>query len=266
MAIAPSSQRDHAVGGGQAALEPVLGEHDRGPPLLVDAAQDAEQLVAGDGVELGGRLVEQQQPRPPGQRRAERDALELAAGQLVRRAVEQPGDAERERGLLHPARDRRRAPAAVLERERELGAHRAHHDLRLGVLEQRAGDRGQLGRAVLARVEAAGHAAGPANSPPWKCGTSPAAARSSVDLPEPEPPASTTNSPGSTRSETSAQRRPRRARIGVGDALEDELAHRPIRLAHGVPRAVGEREQSARRTSAAARASSAPPTGASSRG
>ena len=33
------------------------------------------------------------------------------------------------------------------------------------------------------------------NSPPWKCGTSPAAARSSVDLPEPEPPASTTNSP-----------------------------------------------------------------------
>ena len=44
----------------------------------------------------------------------------------------------------------------------------------------------------------------PANSPPWKCGTSPPAARSSVDLPEPEPPASTTNSPGSTRSETSA--------------------------------------------------------------
>ena len=44
----------------------------------------------------------------------------------------------------------------------------------------------------------------PTNSPPWKCGTSPAAARSSVDLPEPEPPARTTNSPGSTRSETSA--------------------------------------------------------------
>ena len=68
-----------------------------------------------------------------------------------------PRDAERERGLLHPARDRRRAPAAVLERERELGAHGAHHDLRLRVLEQRPGDGGQLGRAVLARVEPARH-------------------------------------------------------------------------------------------------------------
>ena len=149
-------ERDHAVGGGEAALEAVLGEHDRGAPLLVDAPQDAEQLVARHGVELGGRLVEQQQPRAAGQRRAERDALELAAGQLVRRAVEQPRDAERERGLLDAARDRRRAPAAVLERERELGAHGAHHDLRLGVLEQRAGDGGQLGRAVVARVEPAG--------------------------------------------------------------------------------------------------------------
>ena len=36
----------------------------------------------------------------------------------------------------------------------------------------------------------------PAKVPPWKCGTSPAAARSSVDLPEPERPASTQNSPG----------------------------------------------------------------------
>ena len=39
----------------------------------------------------------------------------------------------------------------------------------------------------------------PVNSPPWKCGTRPEAARSSVDFPEPEPPASTTNSPGATR-------------------------------------------------------------------
>ncbi len=43
----------------------------------------------------------------------------------------------------------------------------------------------------------------PANSPPWKCGTSPAAARSRVDLPAPDPPASTTSSPGSIASVTS---------------------------------------------------------------
>ena len=45
----------------------------------------------------------------------------------------------------------------------------------------------------------------PVNSPPWKCGTSPDAARSSVDLPEPEPPARTTNSPAAT-SRSSARR------------------------------------------------------------
>ena len=88
-----------------------------------------------------------------GERGAERHALQLAAGQLARRAVEQRRDAERERGLLDAARDRGRAPAAVLERERELGAHGRHHDLRLRVLEQRPGDGGELGRSVLARVE-----------------------------------------------------------------------------------------------------------------
>ena len=48
------------------------------------------------------------------------------------------------------------------------------------------------------RVSSPPQLSSPANVPPWKCGTRPAAARSSVDLPEPEPPASTTNSPGST--------------------------------------------------------------------
>ena len=45
--------------------------------------------VARDGIELGGRLVEQDDPRAPGQRGAERDALQLAAGELVGRAVQE---------------------------------------------------------------------------------------------------------------------------------------------------------------------------------
>ena len=147
------AHRDHAVGGAQAALEPVLGEHDGRPPLLVDPAQDAEQLVARDRVELRRRLVEQRHPRPSGQRRAERHALQFAAGQLVRRAVEQPGDPERERGLLHPARDRGRGQAGVLERKGQLGAHRPHDDLRLGILEQRARDGRERRGVVGPRVE-----------------------------------------------------------------------------------------------------------------
>ena len=63
-------------------------------------------------------------------------------------------DAERERHLLDSARDRRRPVAAALERECELGPHRAHHQLGLGILEQHPHERPQARGSVLARVEA----------------------------------------------------------------------------------------------------------------
>ena len=210
---APSRSASTRSAARQAALEPVLGEHDRRPPLLVEPPQHAEQLVAGDGVELRGRLVEQQQRA--GGRRARRRARRAAARRRTARASERSSSGAIPSASAASSTPRATAaapPAAVLERERELGAHGAHHDLRLGVLEQRAGDRGELGRPVLARVEPADARAGRRTSPPWKCGTRPAAARSSVDLPEPEPPASTTNSPGSTRSVDVAQRRRGRVR------------------------------------------------------
>ena len=53
------------------------------------------------------------------------------------------------------------------------------------------------------RVSSPPQRASPANVPPWTCGTMPAAARRSVDFPAADPPASTTNSPGSMRSVTS---------------------------------------------------------------
>ena len=116
---------------------------------------------------------------------------------------------ERQRGLLDPARHRGGAPAAVLEREGELGADGAHHDLRLRVLEQRAGDGGEVARPVLARVEPADDARGRRTSPPWKWGTRPQAARSSVDLPRPRAPASTHEL---ARLDAEATRRAARAR------------------------------------------------------
>ncbi len=170
--------------------------------LLVQATQLPDQLISGDRVELRGGLVEQDQRGACDQRARERDALELAAGELGGVAIEQVRDAERERGFLDGAGGRRRALAAALERERELGAHAAHHDLRLGVLQQRAGVQRDLGGRVLARVEP-GYGDASGEAPPWKCGTRPAAARSSVDLPEPEGPASTQNSPGSSARLTS---------------------------------------------------------------
>ena len=147
---------DHdAIGVGEAALEPVLGEHDRRPPLLVQPPQQPHELVARDGIQLRGRLVEQHDARLARERCAERHALQLTAGQLGRRPVQQRLDAERQRDLLHPARHRAGRPAAVLERERQFGAHGRHHGLRLGVLEERAGDCGEIARAVLTRVQPA---------------------------------------------------------------------------------------------------------------
>ena len=213
----------------------MLREHDGGPPLLVDAAQDAQQLVAGDRVELGGRLVEQQQPRAARERCAEGDALELAARQLVGRALEQPGDTEGQRRLLHAARDRRGAPAAVLEREGQLRAHRAHDDLRLRVLEQRARDRRQLRRAVRARVEAARDEpsgelpAVEVRDEPGRRAQQRRLARAGAAREHDE-------LAGLDPQRDVGERRRGRAGIGVRHAIENELAHRPI------PFAVSERQ------------------------
>ena len=235
----------------------MLGEHDRGPPLLVEPAQHAEQLVARDGIELRGRLVEQHEPRAAGERRAERHALELAARELVRRAVEQRRDAERERRLLHPARDRGGRQPAVLEREGELAATVPMTTCVSGSWNSVPATAASA-PGPCSRVSSPPTSSRPANSPPWKCGTSPQAARSSVDLPEPLAPARTTNSPGAiARSRRAARARPRPGT--VGDALERSAAHGaiPRRSANGSSAQTRERAQSA---------SARRPTGASSDG
>ena len=81
----------------------------------------------------------------------------------MRGPVQQVIDPQRQRHLLHAASNRRRPLAAALERERQLRAHAARHELRLGILEQSARERAQARRAVLARVQAGKrHAAGEA--------------------------------------------------------------------------------------------------------
>ena len=65
------------------------------------------------------------------------------------------------------------------------------------------------GRCV--RVSSPATSTRPAKRPPWKCGTSPASERSSVDLPPPEGPSSSTRSPSETVSDT-----PRTASIPSG--------------------------------------------------
>ena len=168
------AQLDHPVGGGQAALQPVLGEQDRGPPLLVEPAQDAEQLVARDRVQLRGRLVEQQQPRPPRQRGGERDALQLAAAQLVRRAVEQ---AARGRARAPPPRHPRATAGAAQPRFSSGNASSART---VPITTCVSGSWKSVPATAAScagpcsRVSSPPVSTRPPNVPPWKCGTSPA--------------------------------------------------------------------------------------------
>ena len=146
---------DDAVGRGQAALQAVFGEQDRDAPLLVEAAQEPDQLVAGDRVELGGGLVEKDQARAGDQGRGEGDALQLAAGEGVDGAVRAgagsrgPGRPPRPRGRGRRAR-RRASPGAARSRRRPWSRRPGSR----GPGRRSRPTRGQLARAGLDRVEA----------------------------------------------------------------------------------------------------------------
>ena len=116
-AHAPVVQPDAAIGVGQGRV--VVADHQGGRALLVH--QLADQGVHERGrclVELARRLVGEQQPRPVRERRAQRDALLLAAreapGQLVG-AIRQADALEQRAGALVPLG---RSDAA--QRERQL--------------------------------------------------------------------------------------------------------------------------------------------------
>ena len=145
--------RHHPVRRRQAALEPVLGDDDGRPPLGVQAAQQPDQLVAGDGVELRGRLVEQDHRRPRDQRRRQRDPLKLAAGERVDGAVEQLRDRQRQHHLLDRAGAGGLGLAAHLQRQLDLIADDRRDDLGLRVLADEADLGAEVGGAVLGDVE-----------------------------------------------------------------------------------------------------------------
>ena len=90
-------------------LHLVVGDEQAGDPQ--PALQPADLGTHGEpqlGVEVGQRLVEQEQLRVPHDRAAHRDPLALSAGKLPRLALQQRADAEQPRRLVHPAADVRR--------------------------------------------------------------------------------------------------------------------------------------------------------------
>ena len=93
---------DHAVG--DLDHHRVVGRDDRGHALGADDGPDQQHdLLAGLGVELAGRLVGEQEPRPVRERAGDRDALLLAARELVRPVLRPRLEARRARAAPRPA-------------------------------------------------------------------------------------------------------------------------------------------------------------------
>ena len=82
----------------------IVRHHDDGLAVFaIQQRKQVEDLVGGVAVEVAGRFVADQQRRIGDERARDRDALLLAAGQfarLVARAVREPDDLQRRRGIL----------------------------------------------------------------------------------------------------------------------------------------------------------------------
>ncbi len=154
----------HAVGDREGFLL-VMGDHDGGDAGgLEHAAQLYAHLGAQLGVEVGQRLVEQQQLRLGGQRAGNRDALLLAAGELVRVALRVAAQVDQRQHLGHArgaalARPALQAEGHVLRdahvrKQRIVLEHHADAAL-LGADPATAGDdlAGDLDLALVGAVE-----------------------------------------------------------------------------------------------------------------
>ena len=106
-------------------LDLVVGDVDhRGPEPLVEPRDLGAGLHAQLGIEVGQRLVHEEHRRLADDRPAERDALPLAAGQLLGLAVEEPLELQDARRLADPLLDLGLGHLAELEAEGEVVADR----------------------------------------------------------------------------------------------------------------------------------------------
>ena len=162
---------------------------------LVELRERRAHADAELRVEVRERLVEQEGLRLARDRAAHRDALALAAGELCGASLEQVFEPEELRHLFDPARDLRLRRLPRLEAVADVLAHRHVRVQGVGLEDHRD-------VAVLRRVVVMSRP--PIVMRPLVTRSSPAIMRRSVDLPQPEGPTRTRNSPSSISSETSS--------------------------------------------------------------
>ena len=201
----PRPEHDHPVGEVERLLD-VVGDQDHGPRLgRQRLGQPLLHLGAGDRVERGERLVQQQHGLAGEQRAEERDPLAHAAGQLRRPRALEAGEPEAlEQGVGLAPRDAARG-APVPQRER-------------GVVDRREPGQEQVALRHVGAAAQASRRRAPRRRPrsrPRVGSRRPLTSSSRVDLPQPDGPTMPSTSPGLTR--RSSRRSPRaRRRSGRG--------------------------------------------------
>ena len=135
---------DDAVGDFQRLLL-VVGDEDRGDvDFLMQRAQPLPQFLAHLGIERAEGLVQQQDARLDGKRARERNALALAAGELVRIAVGKPVELHEIEQLLDAGADRRPRPCGCRAAAR-AGQRRRSRTRSCGGTARSAGTRSRHG-------------------------------------------------------------------------------------------------------------------------
>ena len=196
LAQPPVADADDAVGDACSAAvvadedERRAGLGDRGGERVVDVGR-------GLGVQLAGRLVREHQRRPVRQRRADRDPLRLAAGQRVRPArgqMPEPQPVERRERLL--VRVRRDRPASRRCSATLASTSSSGRSVRRGSWSTRP--RARERHAASSRADAPVGSRPATVAVPADSRRSPERTPSSVVLPDPLGPWTTTRSPGAT--------------------------------------------------------------------
>ena len=90
------------------------------PRRCVQIANQRENLLAGVRVEIAGRLVGEQDRRIDRQRARDRDALALAAGQLLRQVLQAVAELHQSQQLARALVDLLARPAAQVQRQADV--------------------------------------------------------------------------------------------------------------------------------------------------
>ena len=197
----PAVDGEQPVGGREQHLESVFGHHDR-PAVAGQVAAGSQHGARACRVELGSGLVEGHDPGPQGQDGSQLHALAFAAGESGQATAPEMRDRERGQRL------RRRESCISARAIEAFSSPKAISRSTVPYTDcvstsWKTSPTRRASRGIGVRIGSSPSTwADPEIRPPWNCGTSPFSRRSRVDLPPPDPPATSVR-PGSISRSTS---------------------------------------------------------------